>query len=104
CLNKSGFAHAPLTAAFASVPGVFFWGANEPADNVPTVVHSLVQQGRAQHALWAELKEWGKGHTDGEVERVSMPFFAEMVAARYPEYKTPLAGQVRLIALYEAAG
>ncbi|HKP56062.1 MAG TPA: hypothetical protein VJV78_05070 [Polyangiales bacterium] len=105
CLNKSGFARAPLTAAFLAVPGVFFWGGNEPGDNVPTVVRSLVREGRKQHALWAELKEWGKGHADGEVERVSLPFFAEMVSARYPKgNKTPLTGEVPLVALDEAAG
>ena len=104
CLNKSGFARAPLTKPFLAVPGVLFWGANEPRDNIPTVVHSLVQQGRQQHALWAELKEWDQGHSDGEVERVSLPFFAEMVAARYSKDKTPLKGVVPLIALDEASG
>jgi hypothetical protein len=33
-----------------------------------------------------------------------VPFFAEMVAARYPANKTPLKGEVALIALDEAMG
>jgi hypothetical protein len=33
-----------------------------------------------------------------------VPFFADMVAARYPSRKTPLKAEVRLIALAEASG
>ena len=104
CLNKSGFAKAPLDEAFLAVPGLLLWGSEEPAKNVPTVVHSLVQQGRAKHALWAELKEWGAAHEEGEAERAFAPFFAEMIAARYPIDSSPLDGPVPLIALREQAG
>jgi pimeloyl-ACP methyl ester carboxylesterase len=104
CLNKSGYARAPMDAAFLAVPGLLIWGSEEPATNVPTVIHSLVQQGRMNHALWAELKEWGAQHEEGSAERVFAPFFAEMIAARYPIGASPLAADVPLIALDEAAG
>jgi hypothetical protein len=103
-LNKSGFTKAELDPAFAGVPGVLFWGEEEGTKGMPTVIHSLVMQGRQQHALWAELKEWGRGHEEGEVERVFIPFFADMVAARYPNGKTPRTGEVQLIALDETTG
>jgi hypothetical protein len=104
CVNKSGFAKAPFDAPFLAVPGLLIWGSEEPVNNVPTVIHSLVQQGRASHALWAELKEWGATHEEGNPERVFAPFFAEMIAARYPSGVSPLAADVPLIALGEASG
>jgi len=104
CVNKSGFAKAPLDAAFLAVPGFLIWGSEEPNAGVPTVIHSLVQQGRAQHALWAELREWGAEHEDGIAERAFAPFFAEMVAARYPRDQSPKDGPVALIALDESKG
>jgi hypothetical protein len=103
-LNKSGFTKAELDPKFAAVPGVLFWGEEEATKGLQTVIHSLVVQGRAQHALWAELKEWGRGHEEGDVGRMFVPFFADMVAARYPNGKTPLKAEVRLIALTEASG
>ena len=103
-LNKSGFAKAEIDPAFAAVPGLLFWGEEELTKGMPTVIHSIIVQGREQHALWAELKEWGKGHEEGDVERMIVPFFAEMVAARYPTGKTPLKAEVPLIALAEASG
>lgn len=102
-LNKSGFAKAQIDPAFAAVPGMLFWGEEELTKGMPTVIHSIVVQGRAQHALWSELKEWGKGHEEGDVARMFIPFFAEMVAARVPA-KTPLNAGVPLIALAEASG
>lgn len=104
CLNKSGFARAPLTDAFLAVPGFLIWGSEEPATGVPTVIHSLVQQARQRHALWAELKDWDRGHEEGKVERVFAPFFAEMIAARYPAAEDPRNGPVTLRALQETAG
>jgi hypothetical protein len=104
CLNKSGFAKAPMDAPFLAVPGLLIWGSEEPTNNVPTVIHSLVQQGRMNHALWAELKEWGAQHEEGSAERVFAPFFADMIAARYPIGASPLTGDVPLIALNEASG
>lgn len=103
CLNKSGFAEAPFDPAFLAVPGFLIWGSEEPPD-VPTVIHSLVQQGRAQHALWAELREWDRAHEEGAVAEAYAPFFAEMVAARYPAGADPRAGVVPLLALDEASG
>ena len=61
CVNKSGFATAPLDDAFLAVPGFLVWGSEEPATNTPTVIHDLVTAGRKKHALWAELREWGAG-------------------------------------------
>jgi pimeloyl-ACP methyl ester carboxylesterase len=104
CLNKSGYARAPLTAAFLAVPGLLIWGSEEPATGTPTVIHGLVQEGRKQHALWAELKEWGRQHEEGSVERVYAPFFADMVAARYPDFMDPRTGPVPLRALRESDG
>ena len=104
CLNKSGYAKAPLDAGLLAVPGMLIWGSEEPATNVPTVIHALVQQGRMNHALWAEVKEWGAQHEEGAPERIFAPFFAEMIAARYPAGVTPLGGAVPLIALNESAG
>lgn len=104
CVNKSGFASAPLDAAFLAVPGFLIWGSEEPANNVPSVIHSLVQKGRGQHALWAELREWGAQHEEGSAERAFAPFFAEMVAARYPQGATPKDGPVKLLALDETSG
>ena len=104
CLNKSGFAQASMDAAFLAVPGFLIWGSDEPSAGVPTVIHSLVQKGRAQHALWAELREWGAEHEEGGAERAFAPFFAEMIAARYPKDKTPKDGPVALIALDETKG
>jgi hypothetical protein len=104
CLNKSGFAQASLDAAFLAVPGFLIWGSDEPNAGVPTVIHALVQKGRAQHALWAELREWGAEHEEGSAERVFAPFFAEMIAARYPAGKSPKDGPVALIALNETDG
>lgn len=104
CLNKSGFARAALTDAFLAVPGLLIWGSEEPATGVPTVIHSLVQQGRQKHALWAELKEWGRAHEEGSVERVFAPFFADMVALRYPTAADPRLGPVSLHALRESDG
>lgn len=103
CLNKSGFAKAPLDPSFLAVPGFLIWGSDEPPD-VPTVIHSLVQEGRAQHALWAELREWDRSHEEGQVEPAFAPFFAEMVAARYPASADPAKGVVALQALSEEAG
>ena len=104
CLNKSGFAQASMDAAFLAVPGFLIWGSDEPTAGVPTVIHSLVQKGRAQHALWAELREWGAEHEEGSAERAFAPFFAEMIAARYPKDKSPKEGPVALIALDETRG
>ncbi|HKP59698.1 MAG TPA: MYXO-CTERM sorting domain-containing protein [Polyangiales bacterium] len=101
-VNKSGFAKAQLTPEFAAVPGLLFWGSNEPPS--PTVIHQLVQQGRAQHALWAELKEWGKGHEEGDADNAIVPFLADMVAARYPVNKTPLDADFALFPLDEGTG
>jgi hypothetical protein len=103
-LNKSGFAKAQIDPAFAAVPGLFFWGEEELTKGMPTVIHSIIVQGRAQHALWAEVKEWGRGHEEGDVERMFVPFFAEMVVARYPAWKSPLTTEVPLIALDEGSG
>ncbi|HET8937469.1 MAG TPA: hypothetical protein VFN67_28695, partial [Polyangiales bacterium] len=100
CLNKSGFAQAPLDPPFLAVPGLLIWGSEEPPD-VPTVIHQRVTEGRAQHALWAELREWGRQHEDGDVEPIFAPFFAEMVAMRYPSGADPKAGVVELDALRE---
>jgi hypothetical protein len=104
CLNKSGFARAPLDVAFLAVPGLLIWGSEESSAGIPTVIHELVQQGRIQHALWAELKEWGVTHEEGGAERIFAPFFAEMIAARYPAGATPLKADVPLRALSEASG
>jgi hypothetical protein len=104
CLNKSGFAKAPMDAPFLAVPGLLIWGSEEPTNNVPTVIHSLVQQGRMNHALWAELKEWGAQHEEGIAEQVFAPFFADMIAARYPIGASPLSADVPLIALAESSG
>jgi hypothetical protein len=104
CLNKSGFAKATLDPPFLAVPGMLFWGVEEPETGVQTVVADLVRQGRAQHALWAELREWGVAHEDGAVEAAFAPFFAEMVAARYPASADPSQGPVALLALSEASG
>lgn len=104
CLNKSGFADAPLTAAFLAVPGLLIWGSEEPNAGVPTVIHSLVQRGRMKHALWAELKDWGAEHEEGGAEHIFPPFFAEMIAARYPSGRDPKSGEVPLLALDEASG
>jgi hypothetical protein len=104
CLNKSGFARAPLDAAFLNVPGLLIWGSEEPTTGVPTVIHDLVQQGRMQHALWAELKEWGVAHAEGGADWIFAPFFADMIAARYPAAATPLTGDVPLLALSEQTG
>jgi hypothetical protein len=103
-LNKSGFAKVQMDPALAAVPGVLFWGEEELTKGLPTVIHSIVVQGRREHALWAELKEWGRGHEEGTVERMVVPFFAEMVALRYPAGKTPLRGEVPLVALDETSG
>jgi hypothetical protein len=104
CVNKSGFATAPLDASFLAVPGFLVWGSEEPATNTPTVIHDLVTQGRKKHALWAELREWGAAHEDGSASRAFAPFFAEMIAARYPAGATPLHAAVALTALREDAG
>jgi hypothetical protein len=104
CLNKSGFAMAPLDDAFLAVPGFLIWGSEEPASGTPTVIHALVSQGRKQHALWAELREWGAQHEDGSAVQAFAPFFAEMIAARYPASATPLSGAVALRPLREQDG
>jgi hypothetical protein len=104
CVNKSGFATAPLDAAFLAVPGFLVWGSEEPATHTPTVIHDLVTQGRKQHALWAELREWGAQHEDGSASRAFAPFFAEMIAARYPASASPLHAPVALTALREEDG
>jgi hypothetical protein len=104
CLNKSGFAKAPLDAPFLAVPGLFLWGSEEPAHNVPTVIHALVEQGRTNHALWSEWKDWGAQHEEGNAEPGFAPFFAEMIAARYPRHESPADGDVALIALSESSG
>jgi hypothetical protein len=104
CLNKSGFAAAPLDAALLATPGLFIYGELEVAKGLPTVVPGLVREGRSRGALWAELLEWGRGHEEGEVERVMLPFFADMVAARYPKDASPLHGLVPLGAIDERAG
>ena len=104
CVNKSGFAKAPMDAPFLAVPGMLIWGSEEPANNVPTVIHSLVQQGRMNHALWSELKDWGAAHEEGAADRAFAPFFAEMIGARYPADASPLDGEVALRALSEDAG
>lgn len=103
CVNKSGFAQAPLDPPFLAVPGLLIWGSEEPPD-VPTVIHQRVQEGRAQHALWAELREWDRAHEDGDVEPIFAPFFAEMVAMRYPASADPTNGVVKLNALREESG
>jgi hypothetical protein len=103
-LNKSGFAKVQMDPAFAAVPGVLFWGEEELTKGLPTVIHSIVVQGRREHALWAELKEWGRGHVEGAAPRMIVPYFAEMVALRYPTGKTPLRGDVPLMALDESSG
>src|SRR5262249_20173324 len=83
-LHKSVFAKVQLDPAFGAVPGVLFWGEEELTKGLPTVIHSIIVQGRREHALWAELKEWGRGHEEGAAPRMIVPFFAEMVALRYP--------------------
>jgi hypothetical protein len=104
CLNKSGYATAPLDASFLAVPGFLIWGSEEPATHTPTVIHDLVTQGRKKHALWAELREWGAQHEDGSASRAFAPFFAEMIAARYPASASPLHAEVALTALREEDG
>jgi hypothetical protein len=104
CVNKSGFAKAPMDAAFLAVPGLLIWGSEEPVTFVPTVIHSLVQQGRLQHAVWAEAKEWGVAHQEGTADTIIAPFFSEMIAARYPSTATPRAGYVPLRPLDESQG
>ena len=104
CLNKSGFAKAPLEPALLATPGIFIYGELEIARGLPSVIAGLVREGRQKNALWAVMKEWGRGHEEGEVERVVAPFFVEMVAARYPPAATPLEAEVPLIALREERG
>lgn len=103
-LNKSGYTQAPLDPEFAAVPGVLFYGEREITQNLPSVIRALVAQGRQQHALWAQLIHWGRGHEEGDVERVFIPFFADMVAARYPRGKSPLDGELKLFPLDEKKG
>jgi hypothetical protein len=104
CLNKSGYATAPLDPAFLAVPGFLIWGSEEPASGTPTVIHDLVSQGRKQHALWAELREWGAQHEEGSAVQAFAPFFAEMIAARYPATASPLSAAVALTPLREQDG
>ena len=104
CVNKSGYATAPLDAALLATPGLLIWGADEPGTGTPTIIHALVEQGRAQHALWAEVREWGVAHAEGEAQRLFAPFFADMIAARYPAAVSPRDAEVPLLALVEEAG
>lgn len=68
------------------------------------MIAGLVREGRKRGALWAEMKEWGKGHEEGEVERVVLPFFAAMVDARLPKNTNALESEVRLNVLSEHEG
>lgn len=82
--NKGGFYETGIGSDPVGVPAIWMAGQLDETNNRRATIEALYKAGRAAGAPWSWVEERNLGHSPGNSEALSFPFFDAVIAQRYP--------------------